>query len=117
MANAPQTVMPTKGLDDVDEFVEVDDGKMTVVNAGGLPMTFNIGHTKITLKPGQKTRIEKMYALPQSGINPKGDPIPSVIEMLTDGNVVAETHRKARPFFKNEEQRRAQYAGRPPSKG
>lgn len=81
---------------------EIDDGLVEVINISGREVLFNVGRERrVRLKPQQKTRLEKLYALPQQGINPNGDPVPSVVEMLTDGAVVASTHRKAKPFYKN----------------
>ena len=90
-----------KGIDDEigQATEEIDDGLVEVVNVSGQEVTFNVGNgRRVKLKPKQHTRIEKLYAYPQRGMNPNGDPVPAVVEMLTDGRVVPWDHKKAAPF-------------------
>lgn len=78
---------------------EIDDGMATVINVSSQTVTFNIGNgRRVTLKPKQHTVIEKLYAYPQTGASKNGDPIPAVIEQLTDGRVVPWDHKKAAPY-------------------
>lgn len=88
---------------------EIDDGMEDVINVSGQEVKFNIGNGRVVkLKPTQHTKIERLYALPQQGASKNGDPVPAVIEMMTDGRVVAARHRKARSFYKNLAARKAQ---------
>ena len=74
-------------VEDDDEIV--DDGLVEVTNLSGTPQKFTIEGRKIKLPPKRTARIAPAYAQLRVGANAKGDPLPSVVALLTNFNVQA----------------------------
>lgn len=66
-----------------------------VVNIAPQVMKFNIDGVDYELKPKETMKISPSYALPRQMQKDK-DPVPSVIELMTGGNVLATSLPKAR---------------------
>ena len=66
-----------------------------VINISSEVVKFDVDNMRIVLKPGEKITIHKNYAFPRK-LKKERDPIPSVVDLLTGGRVVATTDRRAR---------------------
>ncbi len=95
MANEKQ-IEPTKtvgklGADQFDVNAEVedqaDDGLIEIMNTGSVPVVLQLEGRTIKMKPGQKTRVRRGYALPRVGADTNADRMPSVVHCLTNGQV------------------------------
>lgn len=70
-----------------------------VVNVSSMVMKFEIAGQKIRMKPGEIRSFPKAYATARQ-LQPKPrDPVPSIIELETGGNVVPATNPRAVPFI------------------
>lgn len=78
------------------------DNTIEVVNTASSKMTFELDGARVTLKPGERARVLRVHALPRT-MQPGRDPVRPTIEMLTDGKVVAITHKNARPHLREQE--------------
>jgi len=81
MATAPPNSMDTE----ID--VEEDGDMVEVQNVSSAVATFNLEQRKITLKPGQKTTVEKRFTVRRDTENGRGDSLPSIISMLSGDRV------------------------------
>lgn len=66
----------------------LDDGLDEIENVSQMIQRFDVDRRRITLKPKQKTRVPRGYARLRVGVNTHGDKLPSVVAMLTNGNVL-----------------------------
>lgn len=85
------------------------DNTIEVVNTASVKMTFELDGARVTLRPGERTRVLRVHALPRT-MQPGRDPVRPTIEMLTNGSVVAITHKNARPHLRPDEQEAAKAA-------
>lgn len=86
-----------------DEFVDDDEpefesNQVEVVNVGPSTVKFDIDGNRIVLKPGHVIPIHKSYGLPRP-TQPNRDPLPSVVELLTDRKVLPVTDPRAKQFL------------------
>lgn len=68
---------------------------VTIYNISGQRATFELDGAIHVLKPRESAKIHEAYTKPRQSV-PGRDPVPSIIEMLTDGRVLPETHKKCR---------------------
>lgn len=82
---------------DTEELFE--DNTKEIVNISSQTVRFQIDNQKIVMQPGDRRRINANYATARA-LQPNRDPVPSVVELLTNKMVLPVDHPKVPKQFR-----------------
>ena len=98
--------------DTIYEGESPEDLQIEVINISSSVQRFVIDNDRIRLNPGQSMRLNRAYAAPRK-LHEGRDPLPPVIELLTNKQVLPVTDPRARGALAQRDQKNKQAAASP----